>query len=278
MDSFDVFQLEESTTNEEIREAFKNCIEKFCGENRNAKNRDGEYLWEIYQEHYKRLINPEEKKKLIEERRNKMKESLTENDKKLDSAHGIYESTLVIPKALEVKQNYLVTSVNQEIIKQYSEMDLKKKFSLRKVRIKDTYVVIGEDCSLLFTDSMRTSYAEATRINEETGEVVETLPNTAFYSLYDSFTRQCILGNYAYAWFSCPWDRGQVFEVQGVLSIAFLASKIFPNALVDCGKVKMNDFRLVYNIISQYLNDNSDYVASLFKDVDREEVTKRMKW
>lgn len=268
MDSFDVFHLEEDATDEEIKSALKFHIEMYCGEDGNKKNKDGEYLLKIYHEHYKRLMNKEERAKLIEER-NKVNNSS-------NNLLRPYENALVVPQTLEEKQNYIITSINREIIERYSKIEPKTSFSLKKVKLKNTYVVVGEDCSLIFANSIHCGSDDTERKNPVTGKA-ETLKDAPLYKMSDCFTTQDIFGELAYFWFEIPWAQGQIFKVNGILSIAFLASKIFPNSLVHNGEIKDRDFRKVYDIIYRYLKENSSYVASLFEDVDEEEVNKRMR-
>lgn len=265
MNSFDVLHLKENATDEEIKEAFKYHAETFCGEDGSKKNKDGDYLAEIYHGHYKKLMDKEEKAKMIEELRQR-KNNPCDNSNK---------NELMILKTQEEKQNYMITSINREIIERYSEERPKVKFSLKKVSLKNTYVIVGQDCSLLFANSVYLRCEYTKRKNEETG-IIENI-NAAVYKLEDCFTCQNLFGGTAFYRFALPWDDGQVFSVNGILSVAFLASKIFPNSLVYNGKIKDRDFRLVYDIIHNYLKDNSLYVASLFEDVDLEEVNKRMK-
>lgn len=268
MDSFDVLQVKEDATIGEIKESFRYHVEMFCGENGGKKNADGEYLSEIYYEHYKRLMNPEEKAKLIEERRNKVNNSS-------DNWLKPYENALVVPQTLEEKQNYIITSINREIIERYSKIEPKTSFSLKKVKLKNTYVIVGQDCSLIFADTVPCGSDNVDRVNSETGKVEKE--NAPIYSLEDCFFQQNLFGlDNGYHYFDLPWDQGQIFKVNGILSIAFLASKIIPNSLVHNGEIKDRDFRKVYDIIHRYLKENSSYVSSLFENVDEEEVNKRM--
>lgn len=274
MDSFDVLQVKEDATVGDIKESLIYHVEMFCGEDGSKKNKDGDYLAEIYHEHYKRLMNKEERAKLIEERRNKVNNSS-------NNLLRPYENALVVPQTLEEKQNYIITSINREIIERYSKIEPKTRFSLKKINfkkvsLKNTYVVVGEDCSLIFANSIHCGSDDTERKNPVTGKA-ETLKDAPLYKMSDCFTTQDIFGELAYFWFEIPWAQGQIFKVNGILSIAFLASKIFPNSLVHNGEIKDRDFRKVYDIIYRYLKENSSYVASLFEDVDEEEVNKRMR-
>ena len=78
----------------------------FCGEDGSKKNKDGDYLAEIYHGHYKKLMDKEEKAKMIEELR-QMKD---------DSCDNSNENALMVLKTQEEKQNYMITSINREII------------------------------------------------------------------------------------------------------------------------------------------------------------------
>lgn len=272
MDSFDVLQVKEDATVEEIKESLRYHVEMFCGENGGKKNADGDYLADIYYEHYKRLMNKEERAKLIEKRRNKVNFS--------DILLRPYENALVVPRTLEEKEHYIITSINKEIIERYSKNESKTSFSLKKINfkkvsLKNTYVVVGQDCSLIFANSIYCASGDTERKNPVTGKA-ETLKDAPSYKMSDCFTTQNIFGELAYFWFEIPWAQGQIFKVNGILSIAFLASKIFPNFLVHNGKIKDRDFRKVYDIIYRYLKENSSYVSSLFEDVDEEEVNKKM--
>ena len=264
MNSFEVFHLKEDATDEEIKEAFKLHIDMFCGKDGNKKNVDGEYLLKIYHEHYKKLMDKEEKARMIEELR----------QRKNNPCNNSNKNALMVLKTQEEKQNYIITSINKEIIERYSEVQAKTKFSLKKVSLKNTYVVVGQDCSLIFANSVYRGRANVERKNEEK----ERLEEATLYSLENCFFKQDMLSAGAGGWpyFALPWDQGQIFKVNGILSIAFLASKIFPLSLVYNGKIKESDFRKSYDIILNYLKQNSEYVASLFEDVDEEEVNKRM--
>lgn len=269
MDSFDVLQVKEDATVGEIKESLIYHVEMFCGEDGSKKNRDGDYLAEIYHEHYKRLMNPEEKAKLIEER--KFRET------NLGAEHNPYENALV-PKTLEEKENCIITSMNKEVIERYSKMEPKTSFSLKKVPLKNTYVIVGQDCSLIFANSVYQLWHDIKTIDSKTGKIFEE-KSADFYNLKDCFFKRYLFytnGDRGYPYFALPWANEQIFKVNGVLSVAFLASKIFPNSLVYNGKIKDRDFRQVYEIIYKYLKENSDYVANLFEDVDEEEVNKRM--
>lgn len=269
MDSFDVLQVKEDATVGEIKESLIYHVEMFCGEDGSKKNADGDYLAEIYREHYKRLMNEEERAKLIEERRNKVNDSS-------DNLLKPYENALVVPKTLEEKQNYIITSINREIIERYSKIEPKTSFSLKKVKLKNTYIVVGQDSSLIFANSIYRGVNDFNREDKLTGKIKKE-KNAKLYSLKDCFFKQYLFGTSGgYPYFELPWAQGQIFKVNGILSVAFLASKIFPNSLIRNGKIKDRDFRQVYDIIYRYLKENSDYVASLFEDVDEDEVNKRM--
>lgn len=269
MDSFDVLQVKEDATIGEIKESFRYHVEMFCGENGGKKNADGEYLSEIYYEHYKRLMNPEEKAKLIEERRNKVNNSS-------DNWLKPYENALVVPRTLEEKEHYIITSINKEVIERYSKIESNTSFSLKKVKLKNTYVVVGQDCSLIFANSIYRGVSDFNREDKLTGKIKKE-KDAKLYSLKDCFFKQYLFGpSGGYPYFSLPWAQGQIFKVNGILSIAFIALKIFPNSLVHNGRIKDSDFRQVYEIIYKYLKENPEYVASLFEDVDEEEVNKRM--
>ncbi len=267
MNSFDVLHLKENATDEEIKEALKLHVDMFCGKDGNTLNADGEYLLKIYHEHYKKLMDKEEKARMIEELRQR-KNNPCDNSNK---------NALMILKTQEEKQNYMITSINKEIIERYSEERPKVKFSLKKVSLKNTYVIVGQDCSLIFADSVYRGHSDVER-KDENGQMKKE-EDATLYTLEDCFFKQNILnaGDACWPYFALPWDQGQVFKVNGILSIAFLASKIFPNSLIYNGKIKESDFRLAYDIIYNYLKQNSLYVASLFEDVDEEEVNKRMR-
>lgn len=266
MNSFEVFHLKEDATDEEIKEAFKLHIDMFCGKDGNKKNVDGEYLLKIYHEHYKKLMDKEEKARMIEELR----------QRKNNPCNNSNKNALMVLKTQEEKQNYIITSINNEIIERYSKNESKTSFSLKKINfkkvsLKNTYVVVGQDNSLLFADLVYKGYANVKRKDKK--------EEADLYSLENCFFKQDILstGEAGWPYFALPWDQGQVFKVNGILSIAFLASKIFPSSLVYNGKIKESDFRLVYDIILKYLKNNPLYVASIFEDADLEEVNKRMK-
>jgi len=267
MDPFDVFHIDENATDEEIKAAFKFHVDMYCGEDGNKQNRDGEYLINIYHEHFKRLMDKEEREKLIEAR--KLRRTNSTDITLPDS----YETALVVSKNFQEKQKYMITSMNQEIIQRYSEIEPKRTFSLKKHSLKNTYIVVGEDCSLLFSNKRGGTYIDAKRENSETGKK-EVLKDAEHYTLYECFTGQNIFGAVCFPWFNLPWSDGKIFWVQGVKSIAFLASKIFPPALIHHRKVRDCDFRQTYDIIFRYLNQNSDYVASLFEDADEEDEDK----
>lgn len=189
MDSFDVLQVKEDATAKEIKESLIYHVEMFCGEDGSKKNADGEYLAEIYREHYKILMNPEEKAKLIEERRNKVNNSS-------DNWLKPYENALVVPRTLEEKEHYIITSINKEIIERYSKMEPNTSFSLKKVPLKNIYIVVGQDSSLIFANSVYLRAEDTKRKNEETG-IIENI-NATVYMLVDYFTRQNLFDHTAF--------------------------------------------------------------------------------
>lgn len=213
-------------------------------------------------------MDKEERARMVEELRQK-KNNPCEN-------FSSNKNSLMVLKTQEEKQNYIITSINKEIIERYSAVQPKTKFSLKKVSLKNTYVIIGQDCSLLFADAVYKGSKNMKREDPITGKT-KTEKDADLYTLKEYFFKQNIFGvDSVFPYFALPWEDGQVFKVDGVLSVAFLASKIFPNSLVYHGKIKESDVRLVYDIILKCLEQNSLYVASLFEDVDEEEVNKRM--
>lgn len=256
MDSFDVFNLKEDATEEEIKKQFELRVEMYCGEDGKKQNANGEYLFNIYQEHYKRLMNSEERAKLIEQRRLRLKNN--------DALHGSYETAPVAIKSSRRKEKNLITLINREIVQKYSEMQPRRTFSLKRYSLTNGYVVFGEDCSLLFTECVYIGNS-GIRYNAKTGKF-ENPDDAPVYTLNNCFTGQDIFGtDIVLAYNDLPWIYGELFEVQGVSSFAFMASKIFPNFLIHNGKIKDCDFRQAYDIISKYIHANPDYVASLFE-------------
>ncbi|MCI8588626.1 MAG: hypothetical protein HFG40_03135 [Bacilli bacterium] len=260
MDSFDVFHLSEDADEAEIKKAFSFHIDTFCGEDTNRKNVEGEYLINIYHYHYKKLMDPEERGKLLERRRSKPK------------------NELLISSVPEATQSHVITSINREVVQKYGSAISKGRFKLfrKKIPLKDVYIVFGEDSSLLFAQDIYSGYTTAYKEDPNTGKVRE-LDQEAHFSLCDCFTYQNIFDNIRWAWFERPWIQGQIFRTNGILSTAILGSRVFPHGLIHNGKILECDFRKSYDIIHNYLRANSEYVKSIFENVDEEEVDKRMK-
>ena len=278
MDSFEVFHLPEDATDEVIKKEFIFHVEHCCGEDGNKQNANGEYLFSIYQEHYRILKDPEKRAELIEKRRLRLKNSSVGENLGNDALHDLYKNALVVSNNLEEKQKYIITSMNQEIVRKYSQTYPKRPFSLKKFPLKNVYVVVGEDCSLLFTNSV---YGGDSSVQYDSEKEQVEISKDRTYALEDCFTDQNIFGtDRIIPWYETSWNRGEIFYVQGVPSFAFLASKIFPNSLVHHGKVKDCDFRQTYDIISNYLHEHSAYVASFFdsvREAEEEEKDKKKK-
>lgn len=63
-----------------------------------------------------------------------------------------------------------------------------------------------------------------------------------------------------------PWEKGKIFEVNGVPSIMILASKLIPVSMIKHGKVKVRDLRKVTDVIGRCLIENPNITKTLFSE------------
>ncbi len=223
-DPYTILGVRKGATEQEIRDALRRQIEKYC-----KNNSDGEYLKEMFNEAAKKLLNT--------------KSSSSKNAE----YEIINKSSDEISPITIAEQNYIITSVNKDI--------LKLQFKPRTIfsggtYVNDLYGIIGEDNSFMF--AYETCAGFSVKLQQDK------------YRLKALFTYQPLLGEKTFISSEAPWINGSAFKVAGVNSYAILGSKFIPDEIVRGGCVTSENLRILSTCIKRTLISKPEIVKRLF--------------
>lgn len=235
---YEILNISSSATNEEIENARKRQLKLKCSIDENAKNEKGEYLSHVINEAADRLLDPDVRRKIDEELNSKNVPSLTSDSDKL------------LPSVM-------LTSINDELIKNNDKIIIKKKLFGKKVICKNLFIGILSNGSCIYL-------IEGTYYDDN---------NHQTYYFKEYFTKRCIVSKTFEAG-SCPWENAQIFEADGLLAIAFPVYQVLPNNIIYNGKVSEDTLRKIFPIIHDTVTKNSQYYQKLFEEEKNKVYTK----
>lgn len=269
-----VLGLKETATAEEIRRALKERVSKYCGRDNNGKNADGEYLQTIFLQSAKDLLDPSKRAKIDEElSAERLKNGVipyvkknVENsyENKKENTFGTRNGELNKLSTKEENESVAMI-VEKHKIKYFNASLILKSLTIippfifdRKVTLADILAVIGEDGSFMF-------------VKEVTSTVKDDYEEYVGYSLNNVFTREnCFGKNTVYSWEDRPYCHGKIFEINGIKSIALMASKFIPVNMIQRESITEDNLKNVSSCISEYLASNPQIIEGIFGESEAE--------
>lgn len=222
-----VLNVHQSATNDEIEKARKTQLKEQCGIDQNIKNENGEYLSHVINQAADDLLNSEKRKEIDEKLSNK-------------NVPDLYRS----PDNL---LNFVLTSINSEVMSRENKIKLNRFLFSRKIECNKLFIGVlnNGDCIYLIEDFW---YG---------GE------NEKRWYLYEYFSRRQVTTGRKDQ--NCPWDKLEVFKVDGLLALAFPAYQVLPNSLMINGKISENALREILPIIQKSIKSNANQIQQLFE-------------
>lgn len=236
---YEILNISESATNLEIENARRRQLKLKCSIDENLKDEKGEYLSDIINKAADSLLDPDERRKIDDELNSKNVPSLTsDSDKQLPSV--------------------ILTSINDELIKNNNKIIIKKKLFGKKVICKNLFIGILSSgvCIYLVEDY----YYK--------GDNLEKYFHLREYFSKRSVTSVNFKGN------QCPWNEAKVFIVDGLLAIAFPAYQVLPNMIINNGKISEDTLRKIFPIVQNSVAKNFQCYQKLF-DEEKNKVYKK---
>lgn len=274
MNPYVLLQIKQTANENEIREALKKQIDLYCRREGNRKNNDGEYLHQIFRNAAKDLLDPEKRRKIDEEisKENELhgvvsykysenkKQEENENYRVVKGDNNI-QLEEIDEKELAVKRSqYTITSINDVVLSQLESLN-SGFICLHRYYTSHLYAIIGEDNSFIFAHEMKEK---------------KDNKNPSYY-LESTFADQDLCENNRYSKDSRPWIDGQIFQINGVNSISFVATKIIPDQLIKVDgygykAISSKSLEKLSNVIKQYMINNPDFTKQIF---DKDTFTKK---
>lgn len=236
---YEILNISSNATNEEIENARKSGLKLNAFIDENAKDEKGEYLSDIINKAADSLLDPDERRKIDEELNSKNVPSLTSDSDKL------------LPSVM-------LTSINDELIKNNDKIIIKKKLFEKKVICKNLFIGILSNgvCIYLVEDH----YYEGDNLEE-------------YFHLREYFSKRSVT-SVNFKSNQCPWNKAEVFIVDGLLAIAFPVYQVLPNNIIYNGKVSEDTLRKIFPIIHDTVTKNSQYYQKLFEEEKDKVYTK----
>ncbi len=251
MNPYELLQISQTATNQEINEAFLKQVYLFCGNDSNQKNEAGDYLLSQYLEARKQLLDCEKRKKIDQE--------LQEKKKMLPSTKERFEE----------KKNWMITSINQSIF----ETEEKTTFSFplwdKKVELEGKFFVIVETGNVMITYAKLFYHADRTYC-----ELRE------FFSNQDIMGLSYDLGDHPATGKIMPWEK-VVFRIGNYKeqAVAFPLYQVVPLKFIRNGKTKESVLRRICESMSNFYQKNPSSLQELFEAAlqEQEEYEKRVR-
>lgn len=275
---YTLLQIKQTANENEIREALKRQINLYCGREGNRKNNDNEYLHQIFRNAAKDLLDPEKRRKIDEEiaKENELHGVVPYNSSENKNQEE-YENHLVTKgdnnqleeideKELAVKRSqYTITSLNEALLNSsfLNFIDILPptcyNYSDSIFETHNLYGVIGEDNSFMFACE---------------GYISDVILGRTYF-LISTFSRQQLYKNKRES--PRPWMNDEIFQVNGVNSIAIPGAKIIPEELIESSKkhpayISSSNLKKISSILKRHLVNNPNFTKQIF---DKDTFTKK---
>lgn len=228
---YEILNISSSATNEEIENARKRQLKLKCSIDENAKNEKGEYLSHVINEAADSLLDPDERRKIDEKLNIKSVPSL-----RLDSNKQL--------------PSVILTSINDELIKNNDKIVIKKRFFGKKVECRNLYIGVLNSGSCIYL--VEDYYYKGDNLEK-------------YYHLREYFSKRSVT-SINFKCNQCPWNQAKVFIVDGLLAVAFPVYQVLPNTIINNGKISEDTLRKIFPIIQDSVSKNYSCYQKLFEE------------
>ncbi len=158
----------------------------------------------------------------------------------------IYNSTYLSLASIHL------TKINQGLIEEVQKVKLEKKFFDKRASVRKLFLFVLENHYI--------GYAEE-----------EKYPDG--YGLCEYFSKRFLTNDYVVG--NCPWDYLQIFQVDGLLTIAYPAYQILPISVIQNEMVTDTILRQIYPILQRVVSKNIEELDLLFQQEHEKEKVKK---
>jgi len=224
---YEILGIKQNATSEQIEEARKKQLKDQCGEDINKKNENGEYVSGLINRAASDLLDSVKRKEI---------------DEKIGIVHSLpilYDSSNQLPSQV------VLTQINHELITQMPQIQFSRRAFDKKTKCKKLYLVVLDNGSFLYT--------------------VEKIASSDKYWLHEYFTDRTV-SDQGFEECKCPWDYLEVFECDGMLSIAYPAYQILPITLIKNRRVSDSTLRAIHPVIQEIVSNIRKETSKLFEE------------